>query len=321
MRSPSWLKLEELLQLVDKRGLGKLDRQQLQELGKLYRAASADLSRARAMNLNQDVQVYLNNLVVRVHNQVYQNSSHRWLDLLDFLWADFPALVQSKILYIAAAMLIFVIPFFVSYFSVLKDIHFAQLEVAQGQPLVSDEMWHMIENHKMWTDPVQHFSAVASSMIATNNIRVAILAYVLGITFGMGTIAVLFTNGLTLGTTLGVCRMHGMAYRLAAFVAPHGVLELTAIFISGGAGLIIGTTLLFPGQLKRIDALKIAGRQASFLFGGCIPILLIAGLIEGFVSPRTDLGSHAKLIVSMATMVFLIVYLFIPRDRIQKVKS
>jgi uncharacterized membrane protein SpoIIM required for sporulation len=314
-RKPVWQKLEELLKIVDSKGLAGLDRNQLQELGRIYRSVSADLSRARVMNLNGEVQVYLNNLLVRAHNQVYQTKRNRWADLFDFFYREFPRLVRKQILYVMLAIIIFAIPATISYFMTMEDVHFAQLETSKGQPIVSDEMWNMIEHRQMWTDSAQHYSSTVSSLIATNNIRVAILAFVLGITFGIGTSFVLCNNGLMLGTVFGVCHTYGMAHRLLAFIAPHGVLELTAIFISGGAGLLMGKALLFPGQYKRLDALRLAAKDAGGMFGGCVPLLLVAGLIEGFISPRTDLSANLKIAVSLATGIGLLLYLFVPREK------
>lgn len=314
-RNPSWQRLEDLLKLVDHGGLAKLDHDQLRELGRLYRSASADLSRCRAMNLGQNIQVYLNNLVVKAHNQVYQTKANRWSDLGNFLWYGFPQLVRKHILYVGLSFLMFLVPFSMSFFYVQQDSHFAQLEVMKGHPIVPDELWDVIEKHRMWTDDVQHYSATAAGMIATNNIRVSIMAFVLGITFGVGTAFVLFTNGLMIGTVLGLCRTYGLMERLGAFVAPHGVLELSSIFISGAAGLLIGKALLFPGFYKRSDALRLIARDACGLFGGCVPLLLLAGTIEGFISPRTDISVNVKVLVSLATLSFMVFYLFDPRTR------
>ncbi|HEY9714801.1 MAG TPA: stage II sporulation protein M, partial [Chroococcales cyanobacterium] len=251
----------------------------------------------------------------KAHNQVYQTRSNRWFDLFNFLWSGFPALVRKHILYVLLSIVILGGSASVAYYFTIQDVHFAQMEIAKGHPIVSDEMWTMIEHHEMWTDPVEKYSAQFSSLIATNNIKVSILAFVLGITFGVGTGYILLNNGLLLGTIFGVCRQYGMDQRLLAFVAPHGVLELSAIFISGGAGLLIGKALLFPGQYKRLDALKLATRDAGGLFGGCVPLLLIAGMIEGFISPRTDLSAQSKFAISLATLACLFLYIFVPREK------
>jgi uncharacterized membrane protein SpoIIM required for sporulation len=312
-RRTTWEKLEELLKLTDKQGVAGLDRNQLQELGRLYRTTSADLSRARALKLSHEVQTYLNNLVVRAHNQVYQTDRNRWLDLFRFLWIDFPRLIRENILYLVVSTSLFLMPAVGSFFAVVHDVKFAQLEIAKGHPLVSEDLWNTIQQKKLWTDAVQDSSPTAFSLIATNNIRISIMAFVFGVTFGIGTVYVLIFNGLSIGTVFGLCQAHGMAHKLSQFVAPHGVLELTAIFISGAAGLVIGKSLLFPGQLKRIDAFRTACKTALGLFAGTVPILFVAGCIEGFVSPRTDIPSDLKYLVSMCTGVFLMLYLFIPR--------
>lgn len=305
--------LEQLLSLLDRSGISKLDNAQLKDLGRLYRVTSADLSRARALRLGAEVEGYLNNLVVRAHNQVYQRDKNRWKDLFHFLWIGFPALVRQNILYIALAFLLFAIPCGGCWYMIQQDPTFAQLEIQKGEPLVSEDLWDMIEKKHMWTDAAQDKSPTAFGLIATNNIRVSILAFVLGITFGLGTVYILIVNGMSIGSTFGVCQLHGMALPLMAFVAGHGVLELSAIFISGGAGLVLGKSMLFPGRLKRADSLRLGARTAFGIFAGTVPMLLVAGSIEGFVSPRTDLPVNIKCLVSVATAVALAAYLFIPR--------
>ncbi len=313
-RRPVWEQLEDLLKQVDKRGLTTLTRDQLQALGRLYRSASADLSRARALNLGVDIVSYLNNLVVKAHNQVYQRPRNRWLDFLNFFWVTFPAVVRQKIAYIALAMAIFWLPAFACWGFMLKDPNFAHLELRPGEPIVSDVMWDMIERKQMWTDSLQDASPTFASTISTNNIKVCIVSFALGITCAIGTVVILFLNGVMLGTIFGACQIFGMLPKIAAFVVGHGSLELPAIFISGGAGLLLGTALLFPGQYRRLDALKLASRPAFALFGGCVPLLLIAGAIESFISPRTDLPAEAKLFVGAAAFICLLLYLFVRRQ-------
>lgn len=316
-RRPAWQNLEDLLKIVESRGLKALKRQELQELGRLYRAASADLSRARAMKLSSDVQVYLNNLVVKAHNQVYQTRNDRLSSLWKFLAVGFPLLIQENILFVFTAFLLMMLPAFGCYREAVNNVHFGQMEMAPGHPLVPDEMWHQIERQQMWTDSVQDHSPAIASLIATNNIRVAIVAFVMGITFGLGTVYVLVQNGMHLGTVFGVCQAYGMAGKLLAFVAGHGVIELSAIYISGGAGLMMAHALLFPGQYKRFDALRRIAPSAMGLFAGCIMLLLVAGMIEGFVSPRTDISAETKYVVSLCTALLLLLYILAPRTRPQ----
>lgn len=312
-RQLTWQKLEDLLKQIDKRGLPSLSREELQQLGRLYRSCASDLSRARAMGLGMDITSYLNNLVVKGHNQVYQSPRNRWKDLGHFLWITFPSVFRAHLAYVLAAFLIFMVPTVVVWSMIMDDINVARMELRPGSPLVSDEMWNYIEQKKMWTDSLQHESPAGSSFIATNNIRVCILGFALGLTFGIGTIFILVMNGLMLGGTFAVCQHYDMAHRLAAFVAPHGVFELTAIWVSAAGGLVIAKALWLPGPYRRTQALRMAGKPAMILFAGTVPLLLIAGLIEGFISPRTDIAQEVKYSVSLATAAILLLYLFVPR--------
>jgi uncharacterized membrane protein SpoIIM required for sporulation len=310
-----WHKLEELLNEIDKNGLSSLKSDALQSLGKLYRLTSADLSRARALNLSSEVTIYLNNLVVKAHNQVYQRKHNRWLDIWNFFFNTFPQLVQENFIYVGISFCLFVIPMAASWSCEVQDRDFGNMEFIQGKPIIDDELWSYIENRKLWTDSVSGMSPLASSFIATNNIKVSILAFALGITFGAGTVFVLVQNGIFLGTVFGACQLYGLAPALAAFVSGHGVLELSSIFISGGAGLMIARALLFPGMYSRVDALRRYALPAFHIFVGCVPLLLIAGAIEGFISPRVDISPEAKYMVSFATFVCLLLYLFVPRNK------
>jgi uncharacterized membrane protein SpoIIM required for sporulation len=313
-RRPIWQELEDLLRKIDRSGLSALNREQLQALGRLYRSASSDLSRARALNLGTDILSYLNNLAVKAHNQVYQSKKNRWLDFFNFLYATFPALVRRYIGYIGLSFAICVLPGIACYDFTHRDVNFAHMEIMTGRPLVSDEMWDMIEHKKMWTDQLQDASPTFSSLIAANNIRVCIMSFALGITAGLGTVIILFFNGMSIGTIFGICQHYGLLQNILLFVVGHGSLELPAIFISGGAGLLLGKAILFPGQYSRADSLRLLARPALGLFAGCIPLLLLAGCIEGFISPRTDLAGETKVLVGVAAFVALLIYLFMPRQ-------
>lgn len=312
-RQRNWRDLEGLIRQIERNGLPSLSREQLQSLGKLYRSASADLSRARGIGLGSDIISYLNNLVVKAHNQVYQSPRSRWRDLWVFFWYTFPGIHRQNILYVLVAFLAFALPAAFCWNTTLNNPDFGHMEVSKGRPIVSEELWSHIEHKRLWTDSAQDMSPTVSSEIATNNIRVSIIAYVLGISAGIGTMIIMVLNGMMLGTVFGLCQVHGMAFKLAQFVAPHGVFELTAIFISGAAGLMVGRALLFPGKHGRADSLRKIGMPSFLMFAGTIPLLLVAGSIEGFISPRTDINQDVKYIVSFATLIILMLYLFVPR--------
>jgi uncharacterized membrane protein SpoIIM required for sporulation len=119
----------------------------------------------------------------------------------------------------------------------------------------------------------------------------------------------LIFNGLLIGVIATACAISGMSLQLWSFVAPHGVLELPAIMIAGGAGLRLAQGLLFPGLLPRRESVGRAGAEGVKLTLGCVPILVVAGVIEGFVSP-TDLSVTMKFTMAAATFVLFVAYLF-----------
>jgi uncharacterized membrane protein SpoIIM required for sporulation len=150
-----------------------------------------------------------------------------------------------------------------------------------------------------------------SSYIMTNNILVSLRAFVLGITLGLGTIYVLFFNGAMVGSLTGLIYLYGDPVNFWSLILPHGVIELTAIFISGAAGLIIAKSMLLPGEHSRKDSLIKGTKEASSLVMGIILLLIIAGIIEGFYTPL-EISETAKLAFAGVTAIVLAVYFSIP---------
>ncbi len=179
---------------------------------------------------------------------------------------------------------------------------------AFGYRILGSKMMESIEHRKMWTESLVAVKPAASSFIATNNLSVSFSAFALGIT-GLGTVWMMFFNGLMLGVVGAATAGAGMSLALWSFVAPHGVLELPAICIAGGSGLEIARGWLFPGLLPRRLSLVRAGRRAVTLIIGIIPLLLVAGTLEGFFSP-TQAPVAMKFSLAAVLFLALLAYLF-----------
>jgi uncharacterized membrane protein SpoIIM required for sporulation len=151
--------------------------------------------------------------------------------------------------------------------------------------LLGPSLISSIERHEMWTHSLVAMKPQASTWIMTNNISVGFMTFAGGIAAGLGTVYLLFYNGLQLGVVATACAQSRMALDLWSFVASHGALELPSIFIAGGAGLRLGTGMLFPGIYTRSDSLARAAVDAIRLVAGTVPLLVIAGSLEGFLSP------------------------------------
>lgn len=301
-RKPHWTKLEALLNQSSRDGLKSLTRSDLQELSLLYRQTAADLAAIREDRGSVHFARYINQLLVRAHNTIYSGHRASPMAVVSFFWKTYPAAFRRNLRHCLLATAIFAVAGVVGAVLTYQNPDFKV-------KLLGPEMVETIDRHQMWTQSIVGIKPLASSAIMTNNMTVGFTTFALGITGGLGTIYMMAFNGLLIGVIGTACWLSGMSLQLWSFVAPHGVLELPAIFIAGGAGFRIAQGLLFPGVLPRRDSLARAGVEAVQLLLGTIPILIIAGLIEAFVSP-TGLAIPLKSSMAAALFVLLNLYLF-----------
>ena len=303
-RLSKWKRLEELTARVSRLRLKNLSGEEVREFGRLYRRTAADLAIAREEVTDKRLVNYLNYLVGRAHGAIYRSESSGFGVFINFFRYDFPAIFRKTFPFTLTAFITFILAAGFASVVCLLDEGFAD-RIAPG-------MRQDIIGHHNWTDAINSANPLASTSIQRNNITVTFYAFAGGVLAGVGTLLVLVQNGLLLGMVLSLCfRYH--FWEIPIFVSAHGAIELTAIFISGGAGLLIGKALLMPGDLRRIDALVENGRLAIKLVLGCIPMLLIAGLIEGFISPA-HIPPGFKFSVSAMSAVVMTIY-FLKSDR------
>ena len=284
-----------------RRGVSALNHHELRELGLLYRQIAADLATVREDVTDRRLSGYLNQLLGRAHNLIYRSRAARPRGVLHFYREVYPVVFRRNFPYVLAAFAIFLAASIPAWLLTMRDPTFSRF-------VLGGEMADTIEARQMWTHSILTMKPVASSGIMTNNLAVCFAAAATGITAGVGTLFILLNNGLLLGVIAAACWRAGMSLSLWSFVAPHGALEFPAIFISGGAGLILARGLLFPGLLPRSHALRLAGLDAVQLTLGVIPLLLVAGVIEGFVSP-VSLPPPVKFLVSAMGGALLVLYL------------
>jgi uncharacterized membrane protein SpoIIM required for sporulation len=301
-RQSHWNRLDALLDQSQNHGLKALSRQELQELGLLYRQAAADLSALREDPSGKSYARTLNLLLARAHNTIYAGQKSSATGVLHFYRYIYPQIFRRNLRLITVATLLFVAGGLGGMLLAITRPDYMHLFL--GRP-----MMETIEQRKMWTDSVLSVKPAASSKIMTNNITVSFLAFAYGITAGIGTVFMMVFNGVMLGVVGMACWLNGMSLSLWSFVAPHGVLELPAIFIAGGAGLRLAQGLLFPGLLSRRDSLARAGGEATRLLLGVVPVLVIAGCIEGFVSPSLTIPWQWKFSLAAAIAVIFFSYL------------
>jgi uncharacterized membrane protein SpoIIM required for sporulation len=274
---------------------------ELQELGLLYRQASADLATVTEDRAEIHLAGYLNRLLVKGHNLLHVGRRPARNHIATFYLSEYPAIFRRALPLVAASTIIFVLGSMAGWAVAAQDPAFAH-------QFLGPKLMDSIARRQMWTDSVVAMQPQAASAIATNNLSVTFATFALGIT-GIGTIWMLLLNGVMLGVVGAATWQAGMAMAVWSFVAPHGVLELPAIFIAGGAGMELARGLFFPGFMPRREAITTSGRRAVKLLAGTVPMLVIAGTIEGFFSPSS---APVALKFCLAAILFavLLLYLF-----------
>jgi uncharacterized membrane protein SpoIIM required for sporulation len=284
-RQPGWTELGELLRAAGAKP-ERLGPDRLRRLGALYRAAAADLAFARRAYPHDPVTRRLERLVIDARQAVYADTGGR-RSLRWFLSRGYWQRVRERPWALAAALLFLFGPMVLAAVWAIDDPAAAigivpaefqgAAEPGGPPPLAAEE------------------EAALSSQIFTNNIRVTFLAIAGGIFGGLGTAAVTIFNGGFIGAIIGLTIENGSSRELFRFILPHGVLELTCIAIAATAGLRIGWALVDPGTLTRGQSLRREARPAMELVLGTMPWLVLAGLVEGFITG--DLGLTGALFV------------------------
>lgn len=313
-REPSWQQLDGLLKQAEKKGLKSLRTDQVKQMASLYRSVSADLARAQTNQLSKALIQQLQNLTSRGYSQIYQGSRKQdWQAVVEFYNYGFPAIVRETWVYSAIATSLFILGGLIGWWFSWQDPKFMATVVP---PWLIDKVQ---EEQELWMGSILGMEPLASSQIMVNNIRVSFLAIFGGITMyipqvpiitppGSFTVFLLFMNGLLIGSVGTLVGQANLATPFWAFVFPHGSLELPAIFLAGGAGLLLGRSILFPGRYRRAEALRFYGLKAAKLVYGVATMLVIAGVIEGFFSPSPLIPDIVKYITGTGLFVALMAY-------------
>src|SRR5438105_5621865 len=304
-RKSAWQRLERLLHQLDSLKLRRLHREEVRELGRIYRRTASDLAIARAESRDPRLVNYLNSLVIRAHGRIYRADAQGGQRIRNFFARDFPRTFRRTWRYTATAFGVFLMFSVIAFVGTRIDPDFS--EFAGISPFFREIV---IKNKTHWWEDLNEANQIGSSQIFTNNIRVTFYAFALGAMFGVGTLYVLAFNGAMFGALMALTYRAGFGNDLLTFVVGHGVIELSCIFIAGGAGLLIGTALSMPGDLSRGDALKSRGMEAVRLIVGCVPLLVVAGIIEGVISPQ-PIPAAIKIGLGTLTGVALYSYLLL----------
>jgi uncharacterized membrane protein SpoIIM required for sporulation len=316
MESPpspaQWERLSELVERASSlRGLRGLREADLIEFGRLYRRAAAELSHARSHGTDSSQLEYLNWLVGRAYALLYVSDSRGLSSVPRFFTHELPQTIRRHAGTMALATALFLGPALVM--ALLTLLRPDLLEMVN--PQMAGMIRELAARHHERNWMPEEIRPMASSLIMANNIQVSFFAFSGGILLGLGTLYVLVSNGLVLGAIFAGVARTSAAADFFAFVAPHGVIELPAIVISAGAGLLLARALIDPGLYSRADALRLAGREAAVLILGVASFLVVAGTVEGLFSPSAAPHLAKFVVAAMLAAAFWSYLLLAGRER------
>jgi uncharacterized membrane protein SpoIIM required for sporulation/uncharacterized RDD family membrane protein YckC len=296
------------------RGLPRMTPEEVSSLVGRYREIATDLARLQTASRgrNNESLFYVSRLVARGHNLLYRQKGRTLRSFMTYMLDTVPSEVRRSWRPIALAALLLFGPAATAYTVVVRDPSVASQLLPDEMISRATEGRDREKRGEGYVSIPEEIRPAVASTIISNNVTVTYLVFAFGLTAGIGTILMLVFNGVAIGSGVGLFASQGVARLIIAFIAPHGVLELSAICIAGGGGLLIAKGILLPGIRTRRDALVENGRRAINLIAASTFLLLVAGTLEGLVSPQVW-PLHWKLWISGVTAVLMLTYLSLGR--------
>ncbi len=284
-REGTWRELERLVAKAERGGLKALSAPELLRLPSLYRATVSSLSVARSISLDRSLLVYLESLAARAYFVVYGVRSTTSRGLAAFFLRQLPRAVRDAGWPILAAAFFMLLGIAVGFATTLANgdwfYAFVPAELAGGRsPTASAEELREVL-YETGGGVVEALYTFATFLF-THNAGVGMLAFALGFAFGLPTILLMFYNGLVIGAMAAIYEAHGLSVEFWAWLSIHGTTELSAILLCGGAGILLGSSVAFPGRYSRLENLKRNGRRSAQIVLGAVVMLFVASLLEGF---------------------------------------
>ena len=309
-REGDWLRLESIIQRMEKGAITKISDDDLLALPALYRTASSSLAAMRETSLDAATLAYLEHLVSRAWFQVYGPRKGLFGWLREFLLGGWSRAVRALSLEILIALGVMVAGAIVGWLLVASDPewYFRLVPSGLGEERVPGASREVLAATLGTEDGIGGLSSFAAYLFS-NNAGVCILAFALGFAFGIPTLLLLVHNMALLGALLWLFDGQGLVVDLAAWLSVHGTTEIFGILLSGAAGLHIGRAMAFPGDRSVLDAAAAAGRRSAIVMVGVVFMMIIAAVLEAF--PRQLVGGTIeRFAIGGAMLAFWLAYFF-----------
>jgi uncharacterized membrane protein SpoIIM required for sporulation len=306
-RRADWSRFQRMLERLESKSFGRMTGASAREFSRLFRELAHDLALVRSRGWGEGLETYLNDLAARGHNVFYRAPPGRMIRFLQFLSRGYPQVFRKNIAYFWVAAACLFLPMAISWAVVnhTPDLAHRVLEPAMLQGIEAMYNKDFANPEEL---PFAERQATMGGYYVYHNVGIALRAFGAGLLFGLVTIYVLFSNGITIGTIAGFLVSQGHGETFLSFVISHGAFELTAIAIAGGAGLMLGNAVIHPGQRTRLENLQVRGREAIQIAGGAVVMLLIAALVEAFWSSAA-IPTAVK--YSVGALLWLLVALYL----------
>jgi len=285
------------------------------KIAELFIEVTDDLAYSRTYYPESNTTKYLNSLGLKVHQLIYKNKKENQGAIKKFWTIDFPLLMHEYKKQIMYSAIIFLIATFIGIVSAAEDVDFIRV-------IMGDEYVEMTKENIENKDPMAVYKQATEMPmflgITINNIKVSFFAFVLGIFFSVGTGWIMFTNGVMLGSFHYFMYQQGVLKEALLAIWMHGCLEIFAIVVAGAAGLILGNSILFPKTFSRLVSLKKGVSDGVKIAVGLMPIFIVAGFTEGFITRYTNAPDIFRIVFISSTIIFIVWYFFIYPNRLAK---
>ena len=303
-----WQQFEKLLKSAERNDPDKVS--------KLYIQITDDLSYARTFYPQSQTTAYLNHLAMDVHQSIYKNKKVKSNRFVSFWLYELPLLFWDARKQFLYSFLIFMAAVLIGALSSAYDENFPRLIL--GDYYVNMTIENINKNDPMAVYKIQGQMDMFLG-ITFNNVRVSFYAFIFGIFFSLGTGYLLFNNGIMLGSFQYFFYKYGLLFESVLSIWIHGTIEISSIIIAGASGMVMGNSLLFPGTYPRLYALKKGALKGVKIIVGLIPLFIIAGFLESFVTRLTELPVFVKMGIILLSVAFILTYfVFYPMYLVRK---
>jgi len=286
------------------------ERTSADKLAEIYIKITDDLAFARTHFAKSQLTSYLNNLASDIHLSIYKNKKEESSRFISFWQFELPQVMSESLKYVLISFIIFIISGIIGALSAAHDDTFVRL--IMGDQYVNETLSNIDKG-----DPMAIYKQMGQTEmflgITFNNIRVSFLVFIAGLFSSIAAGYLLFSNGIMLGAFQYFFYQKGLLMTSILTIWIHGTLEISAIIIAGAAGIIMGNGLLFPGTYSRLQSFKKGAKKGLKIIIGLVPVFILAGFLEGFVTRLTGMPDLIKIAIILGSATFIFIYfIFIP---------